>query len=55
MSKGNIPELKRKRQGLSGGNLNPSGIYLFKVNNGNNKEMCEICSKLTIKTLALER
>ena len=27
-----------------------SGIYLFKVNNGNTKTMREICSKLTIKT-----
>ena len=27
-----------------------TGIYLFKVNNGNTKTMCEICSKLTIKT-----
>ena len=29
--------------------LFPAGIYLFKVNNENGK-MCEICSKLTIKT-----
>ena len=27
-----------------------SGIYLFKGSNGNTKAMCEICSKLTIKT-----
>ena len=27
----------------------PSGIYLFKVNNGNIVTMCEICSKLIIK------
>ena len=27
-----------------------AGIYLFKVNNGNIRKMCEICSKLTIKT-----
>ena len=27
----------------------PAGIYLFKVNNRNNRTMCEICSKLTIK------
>ena len=26
-------------------------IYLFKVNNRNTKKGCEICSKLTIKTL----
>ena len=25
-------------------------IYLFKVNNGSTKTMCEICSKLIIKT-----
>ena len=25
----------------------PAGIYLFKVNNGNRRRMCEICSKLT--------
>ena len=25
------------------------GIYLFKVNNGNHRTMCEICSKLTNK------
>ena len=30
--------------------INPVGIYLSKVNNGNTKTMCEICSKLTIKT-----
>ena len=28
----------------------PSGIYLLKVNNGNTRTRCEICSKLTIKT-----
>ena len=28
----------------------PAGNYLFKVNNGNTRLMCEICSKLTIKT-----
>ena len=27
---------------------NPASIYLFKVNNGNTRTMCEICSKLTI-------
>ena len=26
---------------------NPTGIYLFKVNNGNNRTMLEIYSKLT--------
>ena len=29
----------------------PSGIYLYKVNNGNTRTMCEICSNLTIKIL----
>ena len=29
---------------------NPVGIYLFKVNNENNRTMCESCSKLIIKT-----
>ena len=28
----------------------PAGIYLFEDNNGNTRTMCEICSKLTIKT-----
>ena len=28
----------------------PAGIYVLKVNNGNTKIPCEICSKLTIKT-----
>ena len=27
-----------------------AGIYLFKVNNENTITMCEVCSKLTIKT-----
>ena len=30
--------------------LSPVGIYLFKVNYRNIRTMCEICSKLTIKT-----
>ena len=30
--------------------INPASIYLFKVNNGNSKTRCWICSKLTIKT-----
>ena len=29
----------------------PVGIYMFKVNNRNTRTRCEICSKLTIKTL----
>ena len=27
----------------------PSGSYMFKVNNRNTRTRCEICSKLTIK------
>ena len=27
----------------------PAGIYLFKVNKGNTRTMCEICLKLIIK------
>ena len=30
--------------------MHSTGIYLFKRNNGNMRTMCEICSKLTIKT-----
>ena len=29
----------------------PVGIYLFKAKNRNTRTRCEICSKLTIKTL----
>ena len=29
----------------------PAGSYMFKVNNRNTRTRCEICSKLTIKTL----
>ena len=29
---------------------NPAGIYLFKINTGNTKAMCEVYSKLTINT-----
>ena len=32
---------------------NLASIYMFKVNNRNTRNRCEICSKLTIKTLAL--
>ena len=28
----------------------PAGVSFPKVNNGNTKPICEICSKLTIKT-----
>ena len=30
--------------------ISSADIYMFKVNNGNTRKMCEICSKLTIKT-----
>ena len=30
---------------------NPANIYLSKVNNTNTRKKCDICSKLTIKTL----
>ena len=29
----------------------PAGIYLFKANNKNTRPSCDICPKLTIKTL----
>ena len=29
----------------------PTGNYLHKVNNKNNRAKCKICSKLTVKTL----
>ena len=32
--------------------LFPTSIYLFKVDKRNTKANCEICSKLTVKTLA---
>ena len=31
--------------------MNPVGIYMFKVKNKNTRTRCEICSKLTIKTV----
>ena len=31
----------------------PVGMYLFRVNNGNTRTICEICSNLTINTLSL--
>ena len=30
--------------------MNPVNIYMFKVNNRNNRTRYQICSKLTIKT-----
>ena len=35
--------------------INPTGIYLFKVNNGNTRKICEFYSKLTIKTPKLRQ
>ena len=35
---------------LTFGRLIPAGNCMFKVNNGNTRTRCEICSKLTIKT-----
>ena len=32
------------------GNIIPAGNYMFKVNNGNTRAKCEICSNLTIRT-----
>ena len=29
----------------------PANLHLFKANNSNTRERCEICSKLAIKTL----
>ena len=31
----------------------PAGIYMFKVNNRNTRTRCEMCSKLTIKTIGV--
>ena len=36
---------------LGNWNSSQSNIYLFKFNNRNTRKRCEICSKLTIKTL----
>ena len=33
--------------------VNPAGSYLFKINNGNTRTMCEICLTLTINTSEL--
>ena len=30
--------------------MNPAGVYLFKINDGNTRAMCENCLKLVIKT-----
>ena len=30
---------------------NPAGQYMFKIKNKNTRTRCEICSKLTVKTI----
>ena len=40
---------KQNKQNKYLTNHYPAGIYLFKVNNGNARRMCEICLKLTVK------
>ena len=40
-------------KGREASDLYLAGILLFKVNNRNTRIMCEICSKLTIKTRLL--
>ena len=44
---------KQNKQGFdtAGLMLFPASIYLFKVNNKNARKRCEICSKITTKTL----
>ena len=45
-----LPQKESLRNSMTNVWMNPAGIYLFKVNNGNNRIMYEICSKLTINT-----
>ena len=47
--KRDLSESRRNDEDSLTGNI-PAGIYLFKVNNGNTRTICEICSKLTTKT-----
>ena len=42
--------LKRETGKIRSDYFNSPSIYLFKVNNGNTTALCEICSKLIIKT-----
>ena len=42
---------KTKIKNLRNLTISLPNIYLFKGNNRNTRERCEICSKLTIKTL----
>ena len=41
--------LKKIQKFVLKNSIYPAGIYLFKVNNGNTRAMCEICLKLTTK------
>ena len=43
--------LSSKPENFQRSDLFPVGIYVFKVNKRNFRTRCEICSKLTIKTL----
>ena len=42
--------MKDSMNNLMNNFINQTGIYLFKVNNRNTRTMCEIYSRLTIKT-----
>ena len=44
-----FPLLSRFSWFITYGKTNPANIYLFKVNNRNNRTNCETCSKLTIR------
>ena len=35
--------------------MNPVPIFMFKVNNRNTRERCDLCSKVTIKTSELRQ
>ena len=41
--------LRKKLYWENSGYISPAGIYSFKVNNGNTRTICQICSKLTMK------
>ena len=44
-------QLKVKKKDIEATSIDvPAGIYFFKVSNRNTRPMCEVCSKLTIKT-----
>ena len=46
--KNNIYRKKQSRYCIK--TIQPAGIYFFKYSNGSTRSMCDICSKLTIKT-----